>query len=760
MPPLTHLGPAAPCGLTRLESSGLGSDHAQNLLACLFNMHKLTRHVVRTEGAGLRTEDSDFLVSENIDFHPTDVLEDADGSVLVVDTGGWYKICCPTSHLYKPDVLGGIYRVRRTGAPAVVDPRGLKLAWTDISVDELAERLADERFAVRRRAMDELAVRGGDAVRVLAPLLTSQTAPATRLAAVWTLGRIESSAARAAGYPALRDGDPDVRQAAAHICGLWRDLPAVPHLLQLLGDAPAATRRVAAEALGRTGQSVAVPALLQAAASGPADRFLEHSLIYALIEIGDADATRAGLSAAAPATRRAALIALDQMPGGGLSADKVAALLESDQPLLRETAGWIVERHPEWAAQVAGVLRTRLVSDKLDDGQLEELERHLIRFAAHGEIQQAMAEVLVDPSAALPRKQLVLNAVSRASMKTLPPVWAAAFQHLLEGADPQSAAAGVATLLTWRQRGTPVQELRPPLLAVAQRADVSDDVRLQALAALEEAGDVGQPLVRFVSSQLAAEKPLEQRLRAADVLAGAQLTREQLQQLLQRCGPLGPMELGRLLPAFARSRDDTVGRQLVDVLQEAPSIGGVPVAILRACFEQFGPEVQQEARRVYAIVDADLESQRAYFDEVFPKLEDGDIRRGQAIFYGSKAACSACHAIGYLGGDIGPDLTRIARIRSPRDMLESILFPNASFVRSYEPVSVITRDGLIYNGVIRQDGVDELTLALAADKFVTIPRLEIEEILPSKTSIMPAGLDKQLSQQELADLLAFLKASK
>jgi putative heme-binding domain-containing protein len=93
-------------------------------------------------------------------------------------------------------------------------------------------------------------------------------------------------------------------------------------------------------------------------------------------------------------------------------------------------------------------------------------------------------------------------------------------------------------------------------------------------------------------------------------------------------------------------------------------------------------------------------------------------------------------------------------------MLESILFPNASFVRSYEPVSVITRDGLIYNGVIRQDGVDELTLALAADKFVTIPRLEIEEILPSKTSIMPAGLDKQLSQQELADLLAFLKASK
>src|SRR3546814_9217684 len=54
--------------------------------------------------------DSDFLVSDNTDFHPTDVIEDADGSLLVIDTGGWYKLCCPTSQLWKPDVLGAIYR--------------------------------------------------------------------------------------------------------------------------------------------------------------------------------------------------------------------------------------------------------------------------------------------------------------------------------------------------------------------------------------------------------------------------------------------------------------------------------------------------------------------------------------------------------------------------------------------------------------------------------------------------------------------------
>ena len=62
------------------------------------------KHVLRPKGATFETIDEDFLVSDNIDFHPTDVFEDADGSLIVVDTGGWYKLCCPTSQLWKPDL--------------------------------------------------------------------------------------------------------------------------------------------------------------------------------------------------------------------------------------------------------------------------------------------------------------------------------------------------------------------------------------------------------------------------------------------------------------------------------------------------------------------------------------------------------------------------------------------------------------------------------------------------------------------------------
>jgi putative heme-binding domain-containing protein len=139
-------------------------------------------------------------------------------------------------------------------------------------------------------------------------------------------------------------------------------------------------------------------------------------------------------------------------------------------------------------------------------------------------------------------------------------------------------------------------------------------------------------------------------------------------------------------------------------------------------------------------------------------VKKGDVRRGQAVFNGAKASCAACHAIGYLGGTVGPDLTHIGKIRSERDLLESIVFPSASFVRSYEPMLVTTKSGKTHNGVIRKDAPDEIVLATGINQEVRIARKDIEDIQPSKVSIMPAGLDQQLGSQELADLVAFLKA--
>ena len=71
-------------------------------------------------------------------------------------------------------------------------------------------------------------------------------------------------------------------------------------------------------------------------------------------------------------------------------------------------------------------------------------------------------------------------------------------------------------------------------------------------------------------------------------------------------------------------------------------------------------------------------------------------------------------------------------------------------MRSYEPVLVRTNDGQIYSGNVKKDASDEIILTLAADKEVRLARADVEELLPGKVSVMPAGLDKQLALQELA----------
>jgi putative heme-binding domain-containing protein len=288
----------------------------------------------------------------------------------------------------------------------------------------------------------------------------------------------------------------------------------------------------------------------------------------------------------------------------------------------------------------------------------------------------------------------------------------------------------------------------------------SDETRLASLLAAGPLTQVSSELFDYLVECLAEDHPVAIRLRAAEIVSSARLSLPQLYLLTDQAQHLGPMELGRILSAYSESTDDALGKRLVQTLEQAPSVGSIPVPTLRTHLEKFGEEVQREAERLYALLDADAESQREHFQRLLNSLEEGDVRRGQAVFYGSKAACSACHSIGYLGGKIGPDLTRIGGIRNRQDLLESIVFPSASFVRSYEPVVVVTVQGQVFSGNIQDEGAEQLVLVLSADQTITIPREDIEEIRPGKTSIMPAGLDKQLSPQELADLLAFLENSK
>jgi putative membrane-bound dehydrogenase-like protein len=319
MPVMTHMGPAAPCGLHRYESDQFGKEFENNIFCTQFNMRKVSRHVLVPSGSTFTTRDSDFVVSDNLDFHPTDVIEDADGSLLIIDTGGWYKLCCPTSQLVKPDINGAIYRVKKIGAHKVEDPRGLKIAWNEQSVKELGHLLHDPRPAVQRKAIEQASVQGIAAEVAMAAIGVSKPERGN-LNAIWLAARDDRSVTLVMIMTHFKH--EQTRLAALHVLASHpeKSRGETDNVLRCLQDSSLMVRRAAAEALGRIGDSRAVPAILNALADSRNDRVLDHSLTYALIEIADPVATRQGLFGS-PSVCRAVLVALEHMPNGGLDAD-------------------------------------------------------------------------------------------------------------------------------------------------------------------------------------------------------------------------------------------------------------------------------------------------------------------------------------------------------------------------------------------------------------------------------------------------------
>jgi putative membrane-bound dehydrogenase-like protein len=759
MPVMSHVGPGAPCGLARYESDAFGPDYRDNLFATLFNLHKVTRHVLKPSGATFQSTDSDFLTCDDIDFHPTDVIEDADGSLLIVDTGGWYKLCCPTSQFHKPDVLGAIYRVRRTGAKAPADPRGLMINWRAKAPNQLILLLDDARPAVRNRAVRELAARGPAALPAIRRAI-NDLQPTGRTNAVWAATRIDHPDARAAVRAALDDSSETVVQAALHSVSAWRDKNAADDLLWMHKRTGAHLHRGVAEALGRVGGPKHVPMLL-AVAGKTKDPVLFHSATYAVIEIANPETTARELDNPDVSVRRAAMIALDQMEGGKLDPKRVAAALGSDDAALRDTAGWIAGRHPEWGDALAGVLGERMRSPGLTAGARRDLQQQLARLARSESIQTLLAARLSDEQSSADERQIALGAMAASGLDETPRPWVGALAGTLSGNDPDLVPSAVSAARRLPARKDGAGDLGAALLRVAGRGDLPPAVRIEALAAVPGgAKDLTPVLFQLATTLLSPEHSVGERTTAADVIGRARLSPEQLAALTSSIRSAGPLEIGRLLAPYEQSSDEETGLKLVAALSEAKSARSLRGDMVKPRLAKFSARVQKEAEPLLARLDPDAGAQRKRLEELLAALPPGDVRRGQAIFNSQKTACATCHAIGYAGGDVGPDLTRIGSVRNERDLLESIVFPSASFVQSYDPVLVDTTGGDRQSGILRKNDADEVVLVTGPIQQVRIPRAEVKEMRPGTVSVMPTGLEQQLTPQELGDLLAFLEACK
>lgn len=133
-----------------------------------------------------------------------------------------------------------------------------------------------------------------------------------------------------------------------------------------------------------------------------------------------------------------------------------------------------------------------------------------------------------------------------------------------------------------------------------------------------------------------------------------------------------------------------------------------------------------------------------------------DPIHGKEVF---EQVCASCHQIsGALGESFGPDLSTVKN-RQPASIMEDILMPNKSIADGYEYWELQQKNGQTLYGIISAETAHTLTLKNAAGQETTISRADIVKLQASTISAMPMGLEKQITLQDMADLLAFLKQS-
>ncbi|WP_170982915.1 PVC-type heme-binding CxxCH protein [Dyadobacter frigoris] len=753
MPVMTKMARVAPSGLMRYRGPNFGPEYNGDLFHAEFNTGRVMRHIVSAEGATYKTDDEVFMKSISSDSHPTDVLQDADGSMLVVITGGWFIEGCPLSRVAKPDVKGGIYRIRKTGAAKVTDPWGNKLDLEKQTPAALLKYLSDSRPFVADNAAEQLVARGNVAVAPVLSALPAIKDDNIRAAAIFVLSRINTTDALVGVRNGLNDKSSVVRTASARAIGLARDSKSVDKLMQLVQKDVPPVRRQAATALGQIGDVRAVPALLNGAADN-SDRFVKHAIVYSLILLKTTAPLVKALKNPSTQIRVAALTALDQMDGAPLQKRDLAPVLASKDPELRSTAVWIASHHPEWTDIVVSFLEKSLGDGKLSDPDASAISDLMLTFMHEPAVQNFVAGQLGNPAASPDRKLLMLNVISKSSLKELPGPWVNEIGKQLRSEDAR-VRSQILGLIESRR----IKAMNPSLNKIIREEKTSVDFRLKALSArIMSAPELSDTEFQMLLKYIGKENESPVRQLAVRLLNHAELNNDQLLVIArEHIGKTDLFLLPSLMEAFEGNSNELVGKELIAGIQSGSGgLDNLSEPDFQRLLKSFPPSVNEMAAPLLVKLKAQHAERLSHLQEMEARLKGGDVGEGRKLFYG-KASCYLCHSVGSEGGRFGPDLTNIGEIRSKHDILEAVLYPSASFAREYETFRIVTKT-TSYTGVIKEQLPEAIVIEVGPVPGLRIPRTEIVSIDPQTLSMMPPGLDQQLTNTEMASLTAFLEA--
>lgn len=708
---------------------------------------------VKPHGATFEIADSQefiwSLLTTDVEFSPDGVLYATDW------VEGWNGP--GKGRILRFPTVDNIDREARAEAATLIG-NGMK----QLSEERLVQLFSHPDMRVRLEAQFELAARP-QAIKWFEDAIAAKTTELSQIHAIWGAGMLMPKEARATEFVIgvlSKSEDAELRAQAAKVIGNFPDATAFDSLVQALTDDNLRVRAYAALALGKLGDAkAAAPLLAMLAENADQDPVLRHSGVMGLAGSCTPEQLVAFSAQASSAARMGIALALRRH-----ASPLVARFLHDSDPLIVAEAARAIYDLPidgalpqlaELADQpgLSDPVLRRVINANYRLGGAEHAAR-VAGIAASGSTPEALR---IDALRALQNwaqpegRDRFLGAwrpLGERDAAIAPAALKQVLASVFKGSDRvRRAAARAASRLG-------IQEVGPALLTLLKDQQAAPSSRaealesLAALNAVELKGAVEIGLgdsageVRAVARTTLAKLDKERALGELETA----LTSGEVVERQAALAALGMMNDARVEGILAAAMDQLIAGTLP---QE------VKLDVLTAAEGKDDASLQDKLKEYEASLAVD--------DPLAPyrvALAGGDAERGQRIFFTrSEVSCQRCHKISGRGGDVGPDLTRIAETKNREYLLEAVLQPTAQIAKGYESVVVELSDGRVLTGVLRAEDDRQLQLVTAEGKLLTVDKSEIED-RGSGPSAMPDTTSKYLNKAELRDLVEFLSTLK
>lgn len=522
------------------------------------------------------------------------------------------------------------------------------------------------------------------------------------------------------------------RDTAARLLYERQDRSAVPLLDKLAKESRLPEGRIAS-LYALNGLQALTPEAIQTALADPHPRVREHALRLS-----------EGLVAESPALRDR-LLALANDPDLRVRYQLAFSLGEIPASPQRNSALALIARHDGGDVYVRTAVMSSLVqgagqvlTDLANDPAFRQSKNGSVWLAAlAGQIgKQQRAE---DVAA-------VLNVLRQAAQQNPPMV-----QTLVRGLAPK-AGSPLEKQVAAATKGQAEQLMKELLTAAAAQAQLDKTPLAQRVESIHllGLGDFASRRELFAS--------LLQPTQSAEIQGAALNTLATFSD--PAVAELLVAAWGTLTPRLRSTAADVLASRdaWLAPLLEAVVKGDIPAGDLDPARAKLWTTSSQKRIRELA-QDVAKKNQLASRSDVMAAYRDsltmaGEVARGKQVF---TKICAACHQFGGMGHAIGPNLATM-RNRGPEAVLTNVLAPNQEVNPQYVNYVVSTIDGRQLTGMIAAETATSVTLKRAENQSDTVLRIDIEEMRGTGASLMPEGMEKQIDQQSMADLLEYLKS--